>query len=157
VARSTDQQAQCRCATHDQNNKIIWASTLMRRTTSTRPINAMTKSLDELAQTSLLECAVDTSARKKLIDAMPLNTDPPINRAMVVRCAISATRNYLKLHMPKRLNPLLSNIHAGTRKLWKRSAVPVPAFRPAAGLPCIQACTSSRAAVTPTIQNGRNT
>jgi len=34
---------------------------------------------------------------------MPLNTDRPINRAMVVGCAISATRNYLKLHMPRNI------------------------------------------------------
>src|SRR5258708_8615694 len=49
---------------------------------------------------------------------MPLNIDRPINRAMVVGCAISATRNYLKFHMPRTLNPLLCNIHAETRKLW---------------------------------------
>jgi hypothetical protein len=34
---------------------------------------------------------------------MPLNKDRSINRAMVVGCAISATRNYLKLHMLKTL------------------------------------------------------
>src|SRR5665213_2541418 len=67
--------------------------------------------------------SVDIPGRKKLIHAMPLNTDRAINRAMVVRCAISATRNYLKLHMPRTLNPLLRNIHAETRKLCKRSAV----------------------------------
>ena len=55
----------------------------------------------------MLECAGNISARKKLIHAMPLNTDRPINRAMVVGRAISATRNYLKLHMPRILNPLL--------------------------------------------------
>jgi hypothetical protein len=38
------------------------------------------------AQTSLLECAVDISPRKKLIHIMPPNTDRPINRAMVVGC-----------------------------------------------------------------------
>jgi hypothetical protein len=38
VARSTDQQAQCRRATHDQNTEIIWARTLMRRRTSIRSI-----------------------------------------------------------------------------------------------------------------------
>jgi hypothetical protein len=59
----------------------------------------------------------DISARKKLIHAMPLNIDRAINRAMVVGCAISGTRNYLKLHMPRTLNPLLCNIHAETRKL----------------------------------------
>jgi hypothetical protein len=63
---------------------------------------------------------------------MRLNTDRPINRAMVVGCAISATRNYLKLHMPRTLNPLLSNIHAKTRKLWKCSAMRVAASQPGA-------------------------
>jgi hypothetical protein len=72
------------------------------------------------------------SARKKLIHAMPLNTDRAINRAMVVGCAISATRNYLKLHMPRTLIPLLRNIHAETRKLWKCSAMRVAASRPGA-------------------------
>ena len=47
----------------------------------------------------------DICARKKLIHAMPLNTDRPIDHAMVVKCAISATRNRLKLHMPRTLNP----------------------------------------------------
>jgi hypothetical protein len=46
---------------------------------------------------------------------------------MVVGCAISVTRNYLKIHMPRTLNPLFSNIHAKARKLWKHSAM-----RPAA-------------------------
>jgi len=59
---------------------------------------------------------------KKLIYAMSLDTDRPTNRAMVVGCAVSATRNYLKLHVPRTLNPLLCNAHAKTRKLWKRSA-----------------------------------
>jgi hypothetical protein len=54
----------------------------------------------------LLESALDISARKKLIHAMPLNTDRPIDHARVVKCAISATRNSLKLHMPRTLNPL---------------------------------------------------
>jgi hypothetical protein len=44
---------------------------------------------------------VDISTRKKLIHTMPPNTDRPINRAMVVGCAVSATRNYLKLHEPR--------------------------------------------------------
>jgi hypothetical protein len=64
--------------------------------------------------------SVDILARKKLIHAMPLNTDQAINRGMVVGCAISATRNYLKLHMPRTLNPLLCNNHTETQKLWKR-------------------------------------
>ena len=62
------------------------------------------------------------SARKKLIHAMSLDIDRPINRAMVVGCAVSATRNYLKLHMSRTLKVLLCNTHAETRKLWKRSA-----------------------------------
>ncbi|MCP3475109.1 hypothetical protein NLM33_32825 [Bradyrhizobium sp. CCGUVB1N3] len=74
------------------------------------------------APTSLLECAVDIFARKKLIHAMPLDIDRPINRAVVVGCAISATRNYLKLHMPRTLKVLFCNTHAETQKLWKRSA-----------------------------------
>ena len=74
------------------------------------------------ASTSLLACAIYISARKKLIQAMSLDIDRPINRAVVVRCAISATRNYLKLHMSRTLKVLLCNTHAETRKLWKRSA-----------------------------------
>src|ERR1700740_1195466 len=58
------------------------------------------------APTSLLECAVYISARKKLIHAMSLDIDRPINRAVVVGCAISATRNYLKLHMSRTLKVL---------------------------------------------------
>jgi hypothetical protein len=60
--------------------------------------------------------------RKKLIHAMSLDIDRPINRAVVVGCAIFATRNYLKLHMSRTLKVLLCNTHAETRKLWKRSA-----------------------------------
>jgi hypothetical protein len=82
----------------------------------------MTKMALTKAPTSLLECAVYISARKKLIHAMSLDTDRPINRAVVVGCAISATRNYLKLHMSRTLKVLLCNTHAETRKLWKRSA-----------------------------------
>jgi hypothetical protein len=74
--------------------------------------------------------SVDILARKKLIHAMPLNTDQAINRGMVVGCAISATRNYLKLHMPRTLNPLLCNNHTETQKLWKRSAMRIAASRP---------------------------
>src|SRR5690349_18966782 len=62
------------------------------------------------------------SARKKLIHAMSLDIDRPINRAAVVGCPISATRNYLKLHISRTLKVLLCNTHAETRKLWKRSA-----------------------------------
>jgi hypothetical protein len=78
----------------------------------------------------LVERAQYIAARKKLVHTVSLSADRPINRAMVAGCAISATRNFLKLHMPKTLNPLLSNLHAKTRKLWKRSAMRVAAFRP---------------------------
>jgi|SRR6516225_9372480 hypothetical protein len=43
------------------------------------------------------------SARKKLIHAMSLDIDRPTTRAVVVGCAISATRNYLKFHMSRTL------------------------------------------------------
>jgi hypothetical protein len=87
-----------------------------------RTDHAMIKTcLDESAN-QFLECAVYISARKKLIHAMSLDIERPINRAVVVGCAISATRNYLKLHMPRTLKVLLGNAHAKTRKLWKRSA-----------------------------------
>jgi hypothetical protein len=84
------------------------------------------------APTILLDCAVYISTLKNLIQAMSQDTDPGIDRAMVVGCVISATRNYLKLQMPKTLNPLFCNIHAATRKLWKRLALRVAAFRPGA-------------------------
>jgi hypothetical protein len=60
---------------------------------------------------------------------MSLDIDRPINRAVVVGCAVSGSRNYLKLHMSRTLKVLLWNTHAETRKLWKRSA----------GLPPIEA------------------
>src|SRR6516164_1300388 len=41
---------------------------------------------------------------------------------MVVGYAISATRDYLKLHMLRTLKAFFCNTHAETRKLWKRSA-----------------------------------
>ena len=93
-----------------------------------------------------------TFARKRLIHAMPRNKDRSINRAMVVGCGISATLNYLKLHMLKTLNPLLCNIHAETRKLWKPSPRQITALRPATRLPCMHTCTSSGSAVAPTIE-----
>jgi hypothetical protein len=68
--------------------------------------NAITKLPRRIAPICLLERVAYISARKKLIHAMSLNADRPINRAMVAGCAISATRNYLKLHMPRTLNPL---------------------------------------------------
>jgi len=55
------------------------------------------------------------SARKKLIHAMPLNTDRRINRAKDVKCAISATRNYLKSHGPKTFRSKLDGIARGVR------------------------------------------
>src|SRR5215510_5778943 len=74
---------------------------------------------------------------------MSLGIDRPINRAVVVGCAISATRNYLKSHMSRTLKVVLCNTHAETRKLWKRSAglppleaIPVDQFT---SRPC---CTS---------------
>ena len=82
----------------------------------------MTKIALTKPPTSLLQCAADISARKKLIHAMLLDTDRPTNRATVVGCAISATRNYLKLHMSKTSNPLFCNIRAEAWKLWKRFA-----------------------------------
>ena len=36
----------------------------------------------------------------------------------------------IKLHMPKTLNPLLSNLHAKTQRLYKRSAMRIAACRP---------------------------
>jgi hypothetical protein len=58
-------------------------------------------------------------------------------RAVVVGCAVSATRNYLKLHMPRTLKVLLCNAHAKPCKLWKHSArlpplkaIPVDQSRP---------------------------
>src|SRR6201998_3409609 len=89
--------------------------------------------LDESAN-QFLECAVYISARKKLIHAMSLDIERPINRAVDVGCAISATRNYLKLHMPRTLKVLLRNAPAKTRKLWKRSA----AFPPLEAIPVDQ-------------------
>ena len=135
----------------------------------------MTKIALTKAPTSLLECAVYISARKKLIHAMSLAIDRPSNRAVVVGCAISATRNYLKLHMSRTLKVPLCNTHAETRKLWKRSAplppleVPVDQFtsrpllhftRPprcplhSARFPDMQRYTSSRALVALTVESG---
>jgi hypothetical protein len=87
-----------------------------------RSDNGLIKIALTKAPTSLLECAVYISARKKLIHAMSLDIDRPISRVVVVECAISATRNYLKLHMSRTLKVLLYNTHAETRKLRKRSA-----------------------------------
>src|SRR5882672_5925362 len=86
------------------------------------------------------------SARKKLIHAMSLDIDRPINRAVVVGCAVSATRSYLKLHMSRTLKVLLCNAHAETRKLWKRSAglPPLEAIYPSINSPAV-CCYTSRA------------
>jgi hypothetical protein len=61
---------------------------------------------------------------------MSLNVDRTINRAKVAECAISAARNYLKLHIPGTLNPLLCSLHAKTQKLCKFSASRVDTSRP---------------------------
>src|SRR6201987_4635854 len=135
----------------------------------------MTKIALTKAPTGLLECAVYISARKKLIHAISQDIDRPINRAVVVGCAISATRNYLKLHMSRTLKILLGNTHAETRKLWKRSArlppleampadqFPTPPLLhftppprcplPSPRFPGMQRYTSSRARVAPTIES----
>src|SRR5260221_14500466 len=59
---------------------------------------------------------------------MALNTDRPINRAKVVGCAISATRNYLKSHGPTTLNPLFCINRAKTLKLCTHSRSPLFEF-----------------------------
>jgi len=141
-----------------------------------RTDNAMVKNCLTKAPASLLECAVYISARKKLIHAMSLDIDRPINRAVVVGCADSATRNYLKLHTSRTLKVLLRNPHAETRKLWKHSAglpsleaipgdqftsrpllhftrpprCPPHSFR----FPVCRHCTSPRARVALTIESG---
>jgi hypothetical protein len=69
------------------------------------------------------------SARKKLTSRHVTGHPSTDYRATVVGCAISATRNYLKLQVPRTLNLLLSNVHAETQKLWKRSAMRIAASR----------------------------
>jgi hypothetical protein len=59
---------------------------------------------------------------------MPLNVDQPINRATVVGCAISATRNYLKSHGPTTLNPFFGINRAKTLKLCTHSRSPLFEF-----------------------------
>src|SRR5215475_2569528 len=86
-----------------------------------RTDNAMIKIALTKAPTSLLECAVYISARKKLIDAMSLDIDRPINRAVVVGCAISATPNYLKITH-------VSNIKSTVMQHSCRNAEVVEAF-----------------------------
>ena len=73
-------------------------------------------------------------ALKKLIHAMPRNDARQINRATVVKCAISATFCHPQLFeitdARKMKSPFLCNIHAETRKLWRHSAIRVAASRP---------------------------
>ena len=66
--------------------------------------------LDQSRKTNLLECAVGISAHKKLIHTMPRKADRPTTRATVVGWAICTMSNYLKLHAPTKLNPLLAKI-----------------------------------------------
>jgi hypothetical protein len=72
-------------------------------------------------------------ARKNLIHAMPRNAARQINRATVVKCAISATFCHPQLFeitdARKMKSPFFCNIHAETRKLWKRSAIRVAPSR----------------------------
>ena len=119
-----DQLMYCRRATHDQETaRIIWqAGTLMRRVTSTPPSRNDKVVLTNSANQVCLNVPWIFSTRKKLIRTMPPNTDRPINRAMVVGCAVSGTRNHLKLHEPRTLKILFCNVHAKTRKLWKHFA-----------------------------------
>ena len=86
------------CATHDRARLVSSAASHIIGRTD----NAMTKIALTKAPTSLLECVVYI-----LLDR---------------GCAVSAMRNYLKLHMSRTLKVLLCYPHAKTRKLWKRSA-----------------------------------
>ena len=79
------------------------------------PVRQWQNCLDESASQFALMCL--TFLSQKLIHAMPQNSDRPINRANVVGCAISATRNHLKSHGSKTLNPLFCIIRAKTLKL----------------------------------------
>jgi hypothetical protein len=124
------------------------------------------------APTSLLECAGYISGRKKLIQAMSLNIDRPINRAVVVGCAIFTTHNYLKLHMSRTLKVLYSCQNAEVVAAFYRVApvetIPVDQFtgRPLLAFshacreahctifsPVCRHCTSPRARVTLTIES----
>jgi hypothetical protein len=92
---------------------------------------------------------------------MSLDTDRPINRAVVVGCAISATRNYLKLRMSRTLKVKRS------ARLPPLEAMPLDQFtsrphftRPlrcplhSPPFPGMQRYTSSRARVALTIESG---
>jgi hypothetical protein len=73
--------------------------------------NAMTKiGLTNHAKPICLNVPVGISAHKKLIHTMPLKADRPTTRATVVGWAICTMSNYLKLHAPTKLNPLLAKI-----------------------------------------------
>jgi hypothetical protein len=85
----------------------------------------MTKIALTKAPTGLLECAVYISARMKLIHAMSPDTDRPINRAVVVGCAISATRNYFEITH-------VANIKSTVVQHSCRNAEVVEAFCPVA-------------------------
>jgi hypothetical protein len=126
---NTIKQAYCSRATRDQKQQEdLRAITQMRRAATTEPVRQWQNCLDESASQFALICAVYISARKKLIHAMPLNTDQPISRATVVGCGISATRNYLKSHGPKTLIPLLCINRAKTLKLCTHSRSPLFEF-----------------------------
>jgi hypothetical protein len=94
------------------------------------------------------------------------------------RCRRRA-RPVLKLHEPRKLKVLFSNIHAKTRKLWKLPAIRLVASRTNAahqstnrplmnsvcpprcplhssGLTCMRTCTSRRAGVPPIIKTAAN-
>jgi hypothetical protein len=125
------------------------------------------------------------SARKKLIHVMLLNTDRPINRAPVAACAISTTRNRLKLNMLRTLNPQspfnatlqysCRNVevaeavfdagwrsrtdadHQSTNRPLRQSACPPRSLRHSRWLLRMQACPSARAGVALTIESGADT
>ena len=142
-----------------------------------RTDNAMTKIALTKAPTSLLECAVYISARKKLIHAMSLDIDRPIARAVVVKCAVSATRNNLKLLMSRTLKSTLAQPScqnaevveafcrvAASRSNTRRSihqpsiaALHAPAEMPTALFSVLllcRHCTPPRARVALTIESG---
>jgi hypothetical protein len=59
--------------------------------------------------------------RKKLIHAMSLDVDRSTNRAVVVGCAISATRNYLKFYT---CEPAERLVVAGVQKPAQEQKLP---------------------------------
>src|SRR6516165_8345535 len=75
---------------------------------------------------------------------MSLDIDRPINRAVVVGCAISATPNYLKLHMPRTLK-----VQSWATLMPKRGSCGsvLPGYRlskqhPSINSPAVRCCTS---------------